>query len=101
MLNNLINLTATMKKLIYISAATLTFVVQGVAFANTPVPALDDVDFKQIVCSSLEESTNKEEALTEVLSMIQSTISPAQKQVMVKLAAGEMNSNSYCNNVNL
>jgi len=101
MLNNLINLTTTMKKLIYISAATLAFVVQGVAFANTPAPALDDLDFKQIVCSSLEESSNKEEALTEVLSMIQSTISPRQKQVMVELAAGEMNSDNYCQKVNL
>jgi hypothetical protein len=88
-----------MKKLIYISAATLAFAIQGVAVAATT--SLDDADFKQIVCSSLQGSNNKVEALTQVFSMTQSTLSSAQKQTLVKLANDEMNSQQYCQKVDL
>lgn len=88
-----------MKKLIYISAATLAFAVQGVAFANNA--GLDDTDFKQIVCSSLQGSGDKVEALTKVLSMTESVIDYNQKQTLVKLANDEMNSQTYCQGVDL
>ncbi|MEN9521020.1 MAG: hypothetical protein RLZZ381_3608 [Cyanobacteriota bacterium] len=88
-----------MKNLIYIAVTTLAFTVQGVSLAaNT---GLDDVDFKQIVCSSLQESNNKEESLTEVLSMTQSVINAQQKQTLVQLANEKINSQSYCQNVDL
>jgi hypothetical protein len=87
-----------MKNLIYLAAATLAFAVQGAAFANN---TLDDVDFKQIVCSSLQESNDKVEALTQVLSMTQSVITSQQKQTLVELANEDMNSQSYCQNVDL
>lgn len=96
---NLINLTITMKKLIYISAATLAVAFQGVAFANSAY--LDNSDFKQIVCSSLQESNNKVEALTKVLSMTESVIDYNQKQDLVKLANDEINSQTYCQGVDL
>jgi uncharacterized protein (DUF1501 family) len=87
-----------MKNLIYLAAATLAFAVQGVAFATN---TLDDVDFKQIVCSSLQGSNDKVEALTQVLSMTQSVITSQQKQTLVQLANDDMNSQSYCQNVDL
>lgn len=87
-----------MKNLIYLAAATLAFAVQGAAFATN---TLDDVDFKQIVCSSLQGSNDKVEALTQVLSMTQSVITSQQKQTLVNLANDDMNSQSYCQNVDL
>lgn len=96
---NLINIIITMKKLIYISIASLAFAVQGVAFAQNA--GLDSADFKQLVCSSLQKSPNKVEALTQVLSMTQSVISSEQKQTLVKLATNKMDSQSYCQGVKL
>jgi hypothetical protein len=86
-----------MKKLIYIAAATLTFAIQGIAFADTP--DLSDVDFKQIVCSSMKGSKNKVEALTEVLSMTQTVLSPTQKQTLVQLAKNQKDAKAYCQGI--
>ena len=88
-----------MKKLIYISAATLAFAVQGVAFASGQ--SISNSDFKQIVCSSLQESNDKVEALTKVFSMTQSVITSQQKQTLVNLANDNLSSQSYCKNVDL
>jgi hypothetical protein len=96
---NLINLIITMKKLIYITAATLAFTVPGVTLAANP--GLDDADFKQIVCSSLKSSNDKVAALTEVLSLTQSVITSAQKQTLVNLATNKINSQNYCRTVKL
>jgi hypothetical protein len=89
-----------MKKLIYISVATLAFAIPGVAFADNSSD-IEDRDFKQLVCSSLEGSDNKVESLTQVLSMTQSVITPQQKQTLVQLANDDMNSQSYCQDVDL
>lgn len=86
-----------MKKLIYISTAALSFAIQGVTFAATS--NLDDVDFKQIVCSSMKGSPDKVEALTEVLSMTQTVISPAQKQTLMQLAKNRKDAKAYCQGI--
>jgi hypothetical protein len=86
-----------MKKLIYISAATLAFAVQGITFAATS--NLDDVDFKQIVCSSMKGAPNRVEALTQVLSMTQTVISPTQKQTLMQLAKNRRDARVFCKGV--
>jgi hypothetical protein len=86
-----------MKKLIYIAAATLAFAIQGIAFADTP--DLDDVDFKQIVCSSMKGSRNKVEALTEVFATTQTVLSPTQKQTLMQLARNKKDARAYCKDI--
>lgn len=88
----------TTKKLIYISVATLTFAIQGNTLANTS-SNLNDVDFKQIVCSSMKGSPNKVEALTEVLSMTQTVITPTQKQTLMQLAKNRKDAKAYCKGI--
>lgn len=88
-----------MKKLIYISAATLAFAIQGITLAATS--NLNDVDFKQIVCSSMKSSPNKVEALTEVLSMTQTVISSTQKETLMQLAKNRKDAKAYCKGVKL
>jgi hypothetical protein len=83
-----------MKKLIYIAAATLTFAIQGIAFADTP--DLSEVDFKQIVCSSMKGSHNKVEALTEVFATTQTVLSSTQKQTLIQLARNKKDARAYC-----
>jgi hypothetical protein len=86
-----------MKKLIYIAAATLAFAIQGIAFADTP--DLSDVDFKQLVCSSMKGTHNKVEALTEVLSITQTVLSPTQKQTLMQLARNKKDARAYCKDI--
>ncbi|MGL5835552.1 MAG: hypothetical protein ACRC1Z_20330 [Waterburya sp.] len=86
-----------MKKLIYISAAALTLAIQGITFAATST--LDDVDFKQLVCSSMKGSPNKVEALTEVYSMTQTVLSSTQKQTLMQLAKNKKDARAFCKGI--
>jgi hypothetical protein len=90
-----------MKKLIYISAASLAFAIQGVTFATTSNSNLSDVDFKQIVCSSMKGSPNKVEALTEVLSMTQTVLSSTQKETLMQLAKNRKDAKAYCKGIKI
>lgn len=86
-----------MKKLIYISAAALTLAIQGVTFAATS--KLDDVDFKQLVCSSMKGSPNKVKALTEMYSMTQTILSPTQKETLKQLAKNRRDARAFCKGI--
>lgn len=88
-----------MKKLIYISAATLALTSQTVAFADNS--GMDVQDFKQLVCSQLAETSDKQVAMTEVLAMTESLIDSSQKETLAKLATEQLSSQSFCSDVDI
>ena len=90
-----------MNKLIYLSAVTLTFALQGIAFANTNNEGMSQDDFQQLVCSYLDEYSDKRQALTEVLAVTESSIDRAQKETIIKLAKDRISPQSFCRNVKL
>jgi len=83
-----------MKKLIYLSGVALTLIVQGTAFAEAE--KISEQDFKQLVCSYMEDIGNKQEALTKLFSDTGSVLTSQQKETIQKLATDQLNADSYC-----
>jgi hypothetical protein len=88
-----------MKQIIYISGIVLCLTLPRVALAESN--QLSNVDFKQLACSYMADIGDKQEALTELYSDIQSVITDNQKETLEKLATNQLNANNYCNNVYL
>jgi hypothetical protein len=88
-----------MKKLAFISILSLFFANQGATLASGS--GMSDRDFTQLTCSYLDETSDKTEALTKVLSDTQSAISAEQKQTLEQLMTDEISVNDFCKGVKL
>ena len=87
-----------MKKILCLSAVTLTFLLQGVSFANASQDNLliSDEDFAQLVCGHLEGMDDKSEALEEIEAMTESVINDRQLATLEELEESDWATENFC-----
>lgn len=85
-----------MKKLVYLSAATVSLFLSGTAMANNS-QGMADVDFKQFVCSYLEFESDRNSAVDIIESQIGSVIDSQQQQTLNDIRRSESAVQNLCN----
>jgi hypothetical protein len=85
-----------MKKVLFFSILSLFFTNQGATLANES--GMRDVDFTQLTCSYLKETSDKGQALTKVLADTQSVITDSQKETLQALMTDEISVETFCQN---
>ena len=85
-----------MKKVFYLTAATLSLFLSGNAFANQP-QGMSDVDFKQFVCGYLEFETDRDATVDMIMSQIAGIIDYQQAQTLDDIRQSDSAVQNLCN----
>jgi hypothetical protein len=91
-----------MKKLVFLSVLSLLFANQGATLANNSNNVMiSDRDFTQLTCSYLNQTSDKQKAVTEVLAVTETVITDEQKQTLEDLMTNKILVNDFCQGVQL